>query len=191
MLGEFQTVEIGGERLVRVRLFDSRYGVANLHGQRWPSCVFDEVMTEAVALRLSFDLWRDIVPCWQSPRRAKKQRPAGKFSSRAALNAKVSPEEEAELPTRFQRDQTVIEHNKETKTDRVDKEVADELARYRTQVGRELTAEETAEIMRSPKMHCWIRWCKSTHEHNKKRLVAEGWVQVEYEPGNWRWEKKQ
>jgi hypothetical protein len=64
MLGEFETVEINGARLVRVRLFDSRYGVANLHGRRWPSCVLDEVMTEAVALRLSFDLWRDIVPCW-------------------------------------------------------------------------------------------------------------------------------
>jgi hypothetical protein len=85
MLGEFQTVEIGGERLVRVRLFDSRYGVANLHGQRWPSCVFDEVMTEAVALRLSFDLWRDVTPCWMA---------------------------------------------------RLNKEVADELARYRKQVGR-------------------------------------------------------
>jgi hypothetical protein len=54
-----------------------------------------------------------------------------------------------------------------------------------------LTAEEVEEIHQSPKMHCWIHWCKSTHEHNKKRLVAEGWVQVEYEPGNWRWERKQ
>jgi hypothetical protein len=64
MLGEFETVQIDGERLVRIRLFDSRWGFANLHGRRWSSCVFDEVMTEAVALRLSFDLWRDIVPCW-------------------------------------------------------------------------------------------------------------------------------
>ena len=99
MLGEFETVEIGGERLVRVRLFDSRYGVANLHGRRWPSCAFDEVMTEAVALRLSFDLWRDTLPCWM---------------------------------------------------EKVDKEVADELARYQNQVGRELTREEVEEIHESP-----------------------------------------
>jgi hypothetical protein len=190
MLGKFEMAMVDGEKLIRVEVFDTQRGVCS-HSRRVPRCLIDEVVTEAVALRLSFDLWRDIVPCWQSPRRAKKQRPAGKFSSRAALNAKVSPEEEAELPTRFQRDQTVIEHNKETKTDRVDKEVADELARYRKQVGRELTAKEVEEIHQSPKMHCWIRWCKSTHEHNKKRLVAEGWVQVEYEPGNWRWEKKQ
>jgi hypothetical protein len=190
MLGKFEVVMVDGEKLIRVEVFDTQRGVCS-HSRRVPRCLIDEVVTEAVALCLSFDLWRDIVPCWQSPPRAKKQRPAGKFSSRAALNAKVSPEEEAELPTRFQRDQTVIEHKKEPNTDRVDKEVAAELARYRKQVGRELTAEETAEIMRSPKMHCWIRWCKSTHEHNKKRLVAEGWVQVEYEPGNWRWEKKQ
>jgi hypothetical protein len=189
MLGKFEVVMVDGEKLIRVEVFDTQRGVCPHSDRRAPLCLIDEVVTEAVALRLSFDLWRDIVPCWQSPRRAKKQRPAGKFSSRAALNAKVSPEEEAELPTRFQRDQTVIEHNKETKTDRV--EVADELARYRKQVGRELTAKEVEEIHQSPKMHCWIRWCKSTHEHNKKRLVAEGWVQVEYEPGNWRWEKKQ
>jgi len=140
MLGEFETVEIRGERLVRVRLFDSRYGVANLHGQRWPSCVFDEVMTEAVALRLSFDLWRDNLPCWM---------------------------------------------------EKVDKEVADELARYQNQVGRELTREEVEEIHESPKMHCWIRWCKETHDHNAKRLRAQGWVLIEYKPGNWRWERKQ
>jgi hypothetical protein len=76
-------------------------------------------------------------------------------------------------------------------TDRIDIDVRAELARYQKQVGRELTAEETAGIMRSPKMHGWIRWCKLTSEHNKKRLVAEGWVQVEFKPGNWRWERKQ
>jgi len=64
MLAEFETVKIDNERLARVRLFDSRHGVANLHGRRWPSCVFDEVTTEAVALQLSFDLWREVVPCW-------------------------------------------------------------------------------------------------------------------------------
>jgi hypothetical protein len=32
-------------------------------------------------------------------------------------SAKVSPEEEAELPTRFQNGQTVSEHSLETKTD--------------------------------------------------------------------------
>jgi hypothetical protein len=106
-------------------------------------------------------------------------------------NAKVSPEEEAELPTRFQRSQPVIAHNEAPRTDRVDKEVADELARYQKQVGRELTSKEVEEIMRSPKMHGWIRWCKLTSEHNKKRLVAEGWIQVEFKPGNWRWERKQ
>ena len=84
----------------------------------------------------------------------------------------------------------MIEHNKETETDRVDKEVADELARYQKQVGRELTRKEVEEVHRSPKMHGWIRWCKSTHEHNKKRLVAEGRMQVEYKPGYWQWLRK-
>jgi hypothetical protein len=65
MLAKFEAFKIGNQRLVRVRLFDSRWGVANLHGQRWPLTLFDEVMTEAIALRLSFDIWRDIVPCWQ------------------------------------------------------------------------------------------------------------------------------
>jgi hypothetical protein len=133
MLGEFETVEIGGERLVRIRLFDSRYGVANLHGRRWPSCVFDEVTTEAVALRLSFDLWRDTVPCWMgrvhkevklSPIEALMQEYDAPMTRDEFLkwnnlgkSAKISPEEEAELPTRFQHGQTVSEHSPETKAD--------------------------------------------------------------------------
>jgi hypothetical protein len=71
MLGEFETVEIAGERL-RIRLFDSRCGGANLHGRRWPWCVFDEVTTEAVALPLSFDLWHDVAPCWMGWRAGKE-----------------------------------------------------------------------------------------------------------------------
>ena len=81
--------------------------------------------------------------------------------------------------------------NRYTKSEKVDKEVADELARYQNQVGRELTREEVEEIHESPKMHCWIRWCKETHDHNAKHLRAQGWVLIEYKPGNWRWERKQ
>jgi hypothetical protein len=76
------------------------------------------------------------------------------------------------------------------RTENIDKEVVDELARYRKQVGRELTQKEVEEIHESPQMHGWIRWCKSTYEHNKKRLVAEGWVQFEYKPGCWQWVRK-
>jgi len=206
MLGEFETIQIDGERLIRVRLFDSHRGVANLHGRRWASCVFDEVMTEAVALRLSFDLWRDVIPCW-----VKRTRPKSKVSPIEALmeeygasitreeyirwnnlgkNVKVSPEEEAELPMRFQTSQTGTGYGKGRTGDWVDKEVSEELIRYRKQVGRELTAEEIGEIRQFPRMHAWIRFCRANHEHNSALLRAEGWELVEYKPGNWRWEKK-
>lgn len=52
--------------------------------------------------------------------------------------------------------------------EKVDKEVADELARYQNQVGRELTREEIEEIHESPKMHCWIRWCSKTQWERKQ-----------------------
>jgi hypothetical protein len=73
---------------------------------------------------------------------------------------------------------------------KLDQEVADELARYQKEVGRELTLKEVKEVHQSPKMHGWIRWCKSTYEDNKRRLVAEGWVQFEYKPGYWQWVRK-
>lgn len=47
-------------------------------------CIFDEVVTEAVALRLSFDLWRDVIPCWMG--RVRKE---VKLSPVEALNARV------------------------------------------------------------------------------------------------------
>ena len=205
MLGEFETVHIEGERLVRVRLFDCRYGVANLQGRL--SCVFDEVMTEAVALRLSFDLWRDVVPCWMgrvykevklSPIEALMEEYGAPMTrdeyvrwNNLGKNAKVCPEEEAELPIRFQSGQTVIEQSKETNADRVDNEVRDELIRYQMQVGRELTANEVEEIHQSPKMHGYIRWRKECFKHDAKRLRADGWAWTEWKAGNWRWERKQ
>ena len=206
MLGEFEIVEIGGEKLVRVRLSEPRSGVAR-HSGGQTHWIFDEVVTEAVALRLSFYLWRDVTPCWMrkvdtevrlTPLEALMQECGAPMTrdeyirwNTLGRTVNVSPEEEAELPNRFQRSQPRLEHDKAPKDDRVDQEVLDELARYQKVVGRELTAEELEEIQRSPKMRCWIRWCKSTHEHNKKQLIAEGWVPVEYKPGNWRWERKQ
>lgn len=124
MLGKFETVEIAGEKLVRVRLSDPRSRAASHSGRR-AHCIFDEVVTEAVALRLSFDLWRDVTPAWQSRSRRPGRRAT--VSPVVALmqeygapmtrdeyirwnnlgkNAKVSPEEEAELPTRFQKKPT-------------------------------------------------------------------------------------
>lgn len=207
MLGEFETVQIDGERLIRVRLFDSRYGVANLQGRRSPSCVFDEVMTEAVALRLSFDLWRDVVPCWGKRVYKKVRRSAIKALmhefgapmtrdeyirwNNLGKNVAVSPEEEAELPTRFQRGRADVEHSSEARTHEVDQDVADELIRYQKEVRCELTAEEMDEIRWPPRLHGWIRFCKANHEHNSARLRAEGWTFVEYKPGEWRWERKE
>jgi hypothetical protein len=68
---------------------------------------------------------------------------------------------------------------------RLDKEVADELTRYRKVVGRELTETEIEEIHRYPKMHGWIRCCKLNHEHNAKRLRAQGYVLSEGTHGTW------
>jgi hypothetical protein len=190
MLGEFETVQIDGERLIRVRLFDSRYGVANLQGRRWPSCVFDEVTTEAVALQLSFDLWRDVVPCWMRIHKKVRRSPIEALMHEFAADmtrdeyirwnnlgkdVTASPEEEAELPTRFQSAQMGTRCDND-RTDWVDQEVAEELIRYRKQVGHELTGEEIQEIHQSPRMHGWIRFCKVTHEHNSARLRTEGWV---------------
>jgi hypothetical protein len=98
-------------------------------------------------------------------------------------NVKVSPEEEAELPMRFQSGQTVS--GNDPKDDCVDNEVADELIRYQKQVGRELTAEEVNEIHQSPKMHGWIRFCKTNHEHNSARRRAQGWTLSEGDHGHW------
>ena len=94
------------------------FHLANLHGRRWPFCVFDEVTTEAVALRLSFDLWRDVAPCWMGrvQKRVKLSpveallRECGAPMTRdeyilwnsLGKNTKLAPEEEAELPPRFQ-----------------------------------------------------------------------------------------
>lgn len=67
----------------------------------------------------------------------------------------------------------------------VDKEVERELKRYRQQVGRELTESEVTEIHRSPKMHGWVRHCRTNHEHNAKRLRAQGWCLSEGDHGYW------
>jgi hypothetical protein len=69
--------------------------------------------------------------------------------------------------------------------DEVDQVVAGELARYRKQVGRELTAEEIEQIHRSPTMHGWLRFCKANHEHNSVRLRAQGWTLSEGDFGVW------
>jgi hypothetical protein len=71
----------------------------------------------------------------------------------------------------------------------LDKAVQTELIRYQKHVGRELTGEEVEEIHQSPRMHGWIRFCKTNHKHNSAGLRAQGWVWVEYKPGNWRWER--
>jgi len=105
-------------------------------------------------------------------------------------NVTVSPEEETELPARFQTAQTGTRCGNDRTDDWVDKGVADELIRYRKQVGRALTGEEIEEICQSPRMHGWIRFCKGNHEHNSARLRAEGWELAEYKPGHWRWERK-
>lgn len=73
----------------------------------------------------------------------------------------------------------------------IDREVELELETHRRRVGRELTAEEIRDIHRSPTHHGWIRHCKANHEHNSKRLRAEGWVQVETAPGVWEWRRAQ
>jgi hypothetical protein len=64
----------------------------------------------------------------------------------------------------------------------VDTEVMEELQRHRDRVGRELSCEEVKEIHRHPRMHGWIRYCRTNHEHRK----AQGWVLV---PGlvGWQW----
>jgi hypothetical protein len=67
----------------------------------------------------------------------------------------------------------------------LEKQVQAELIRYQKQVGRELTAEEVEQIHRYPKMHGWIRFCKTNHEHNSARLRAQGWCLSEGDHGYW------
>lgn len=65
MVSEFEVMAVAGQKLVRVRLSDACRGVANLHGQRWPSTIFHEVVSEREALTMCLHLWDDTEPCWR------------------------------------------------------------------------------------------------------------------------------
>lgn len=120
MLGKFEMVTVNGEKLIRVEVFDDRGRPASHDGiKRAPLCLIDEVVAEEVALRLSFDLWRDVTPCWAgrvqkrvklSPVEALMQECGAPMTREEYLrwnslgkNTKLSPEEEEELPPRFRK----------------------------------------------------------------------------------------
>jgi hypothetical protein len=66
MVSTFDIFFVHSERLVHVRLSDPRRGTVSLStGQRFNHVILDAVVTEARALQLSFDVWRDVIPCWQ------------------------------------------------------------------------------------------------------------------------------
>jgi hypothetical protein len=73
----------------------------------------------------------------------------------------------------------------------LDKVVVAELVAHRRRVGRELSGDEIAEVHASPTHHGWIRYCQSNHEHNARRLRAQGYTLVERLPGVWGWGKVQ
>jgi hypothetical protein len=73
----------------------------------------------------------------------------------------------------------------------LDKVVVAELIAHRRRVGRELSADEIAEVHASPTHHGWIRYCRSAHEHNARRLRGQGYTLVERLPGVWGWGKVQ
>jgi hypothetical protein len=120
-IGRFEMVMVNGEKLIRVEVFDARGRPVSHDGiKRAPLCIFDEIVTEAAALRLSFDLWRDITPCWMgrvqrvklSPVEALMQEYGAPMTREEYIrwnnlgkDTKLSPEEEGELPPRFRKEE--------------------------------------------------------------------------------------
>jgi hypothetical protein len=66
MVGAFDVLVVGDEKLVRVIVSDPRRVTANPRtGRRWPLLLLDTVVSEAEALSLALHSWDDAHPCWQ------------------------------------------------------------------------------------------------------------------------------
>lgn len=64
-ISKFEIATIEGERLFYVRLSDSKKGVADLHGSRWPSTVSELMLVEDECMILVLHSWDTYRPAWQ------------------------------------------------------------------------------------------------------------------------------
>jgi hypothetical protein len=61
----FEVVMVAGQKLVRVRLSETRRPAHTYTSQRWPSTIFHEVVSEREALTMALHFWDCTEPCWR------------------------------------------------------------------------------------------------------------------------------